>query len=255
MCLHPVTELLFNRHGGSRVHVSTCGHTMHLACYQRVKDTQNAASRGRMHYPDSQAIDARKGDSLVICPYLTFMQFLLSNPFTSSYPPFSSYLSFHHPFVCSSGEMLCPLCKSLVNTLVPHVTFAATKLLARRSISTLPPSNTSLSTTSTAMLVQPPDSTIPPSSSSSTLLSILAVPFVPQNWYHRIQQCQLLPSPSSTSESADGIAPAGSPLQRYFAQSNIAACVHTYDQALQALCGTTPSLPTRYIKLVIATKY
>ena len=169
--------------------------------------------------------------------------------------PSHQYLSFHHPFVCSSGEMLCPLCKSLVNTLVPHVPFAATKLLARRSISTLPPSYTSLSTTSTAMLVQPPDSTIPPSSSSSTLLSILAVPFVPQNWYHRIQQCQLLPSPNSTSESADGIAPAGSPLQRYFAQSNIAACVHTYDQALQALCGTTPPLPTRYIKLVIATKY
>ena len=51
-----------------------------------------------MHYPDSQAIDARKGDSLVICPYLTFMQFLLSNPFTSSYPPFSSISFFSSSF-------------------------------------------------------------------------------------------------------------------------------------------------------------
>ena len=67
VCLHPVTDLTFNRHGGSRIHISSCGHPMHLACYRRVRETQNAAVRGRSHYPDSQAIDARKGDPPESC--------------------------------------------------------------------------------------------------------------------------------------------------------------------------------------------
>ena len=142
----------------------------------------------------------------------------------------------------ASGEMLCPLCKSLVNTLVPHVPTAAAKLLTRRPITaTTPPTPTSLSTTTTA-------------ATTMSLSSLLASPFVPQDWYLRIKQYQLQLDTTSSSESIDvnnnskpsasTANPANAALQRYFAQANIAACVSTFDQALQALCGTTPPLPT-----------
>ena len=182
-------------------------------------------------------------------------------PHPSSYLPLSSRLSSPHAshssssclsYLLFSGEMLCPLCKSLVNTLVPHVPSAAAKLLARRSAApaaaTAPLSTTtSLSTTTTAMLLQPPDSSSSSSSLTLTLSSILALPFVPQDWYRLIQQCQLLPSPTPSSATADsGTASTTSPLQRYYAQGDIASFVSTYDQALQGLCGTSPPLPPRH---------
>jgi hypothetical protein len=77
--LHPVTDLQFNNFGGVRLHVSICGHAMHVKCHANVMATIRTNSHNRTHYEGSQAVDAKR------------------------------------------GEMLCPLCKGVANTLLPHV--------------------------------------------------------------------------------------------------------------------------------------
>jgi len=99
VCLHPVADLLFGKHGGARVHLSTCGHGMHASCFNRLRTSLVTAARGRLSYQDSQAVNTHE------------------------------------------NEILCPLCKSLVNVLVPHVPPAAARLVARAP----PPSTASSS--------------------------------------------------------------------------------------------------------------
>jgi hypothetical protein len=52
--LHPVTDLQFNHFGGVRLHVSTCGHAMHVKCHANVMATIRTNSHNRAHYEGSQ---------------------------------------------------------------------------------------------------------------------------------------------------------------------------------------------------------
>eukprot|EP01038_Epipyxis_sp_PR26KG_P010895 gene10895-14625_t len=61
--LHPVSDMMFNKHGGTRIHVSKCGHAMHYDCW----DTFTAASIAKHGQDDEHlAFSIKSGEAL--CP-------------------------------------------------------------------------------------------------------------------------------------------------------------------------------------------
>lgn len=81
--LYDIKMLEFNTHGCTRLHISTCSHTVHYDCYQQhyAATLQDEYSNSNMTITASQA---------------------------------SISVDVHR------GELICPLCKSIVNALVPH---------------------------------------------------------------------------------------------------------------------------------------
>eukprot|EP01041_Mallomonas_annulata_P000556 gene556-1070_t len=110
--LHPVISLCFRRHGEARVHVSRCGHMMHFKCYDAFYASRSMETNGPNILIDLDT-DIEYGDKCLSAAISSRQTVAVDS---------------------SRGETLCPLCKCLINALLPHTPHHISKQIYANSV-------------------------------------------------------------------------------------------------------------------------